>query len=301
VAAWAAHGRADWAQAVDSGLTLTLAPAGADLFAFGHFPAGLRTELGLERRGAEDREAGLAGVEQELERSGRVIVAGDGFNLPWHVARGRVHVPHWFVLVAAGGGIEVLDPFACRNELGTQQAARVELSSGELPALIAALPPGDEVFELRERMALGDELSLPSARSVQWYEQATVQGAAPRQRAAGPAALLLLADHFRTRGQEERAYDQADDLWSIARHRSFLARNAARRSGDPSAEEWVREHAEPLARRWGHVAPLLMQARLALRAGRPASASVPEKFEELAGLEQAAAREFPYALGAGSI
>ena len=47
----------------------------------------------------------------ESARSGRVIVAGDGFNLPWHVAHGRRHVPHWFVLAATGERPEVVDPF----------------------------------------------------------------------------------------------------------------------------------------------------------------------------------------------
>ena len=80
-----------------------------------------------------------------------MIVAGDGFNLPWHVAHARRHVPHWFVVAATGDGPTVVDPFSCRNDLGRQDAAlhRIE-SDAELAGLARAIPVGDPVHALRE-------------------------------------------------------------------------------------------------------------------------------------------------------
>ena len=116
VATWAAHERADWAEVVDPGLWLTVYERPGGLFAFGHFPPALRARLGLARTGSEHREHAHASVLEELERSGRVIVAGDGFRLPWHVAFGRRHVPHWFVLFRSETGPVIVDPFACRRD-----------------------------------------------------------------------------------------------------------------------------------------------------------------------------------------
>ncbi len=304
IATWVAHDDEDWASRIDPGLTLTIFDAGDGLFGFAHFRPQLRAELGLVRTALDDPAEALAGVLTELDRSGRVIVAGDGFQLPWHVAHGRRHVPHWFVISGSSERPEVIDPFACRNDLGVQQAARIAITDEEdLAGLLRGLPPGDAVLELRERLALGDEGAAP-AGTYQWLVHAEVPHTRGPAGASGPDALSLLATAFRERGQDPRAYAQADDIWSIARHRAFLARHAAAvaaRTGEQASAAWAQEHGEPLARRWGHIAPLLMQAVLTLDAGRVASASVPDTLEDLATRERAAAQAFPSDLAAGSI
>jgi hypothetical protein len=296
VATWVAWEHADWARIVNPGLCLTLTEAGGALFGFGHFPSGLRAALGLVRVATDDPAAAANGVLGELARSGRVIVAGDGFRLPWHVAFERRHVPHWFVLVQEGDGPALVDPFACRNELGVQAATSQPIAPDQLPGLLAALPHDDPVLLLRESLALGDDAGPPEDREHQWFVHGAVAECRAPQGAEGAAAVLRLARHFRERGQSIEAYAQADDLWSIARHRAFLAGYAldvAQRRGDAALEGWVTEHAQPLAKRWGHIAPLVMQATLALGAGRAASASVPDTLESLAALERGAAEAFP--------
>jgi hypothetical protein len=233
-----------------------------------------------------------------------VIVAGDGFRLPWHVAHGRRHVPHWYVLTGEPDRIEVLDPFACRNELGVQRAARLSIARQQLGELLLALPGGDPVLELRERLALGDDCPQPAASACQWLVSADVTPASAPGTSTGADAVRALAGHFRERGQDPRAYAQADDIWSIGRHRAFLALHAtelAEQSADAELSAWVREHAEPLAKRWAHMAPLMMQATLALGAGRAASGSVPDTLVDLAEREQGAADAFPTALLPGTI
>jgi hypothetical protein len=296
VATWKALEDEDWTEAVNPGLWLSLTEPDAGLFGFGHFPPGLRGELGLRRTGAVTPRDALDGVLAELGRSGRVIVAGDGFNLPWHVARGRVHVPHWYVLTDGAGGPAVLDPFACRNELGVQTATRETLNPQTLGPLLAGLPGDDPVLSLRERFALGDDAGPPGPDPYQWYVHDRVAEIREPDGVSGAEALLRLSAHFRERGQDGDAYAQADDIWSIGRHRAFLAtvvQRDAQRNEDPALAAWVTEHAAPLAKRWAHMAPLMMQARLALGAGREASASVPDRLEELAERERAAAAAVP--------
>ncbi len=304
VATWVAHDRAGWPSAVNPGLTLSVLDAGDGLFGFAHFPPGLRAELGLVRVGLDGPGTdALSGVLDELERNGRVIVAGDGFRLPWHVAHAKRHVPHWYVLAGEPDRLEAIDPFACRNELGLQTATRTPIALDDLGELLVGLPGGDPVLELRERLALGDECPTPGG-ACQWFVHGEVTDSREPAGAEGPEGVLALARSFHEHGQELSVYRQADDIWSIARHRAFLARHAAAVAEDTdhgALAEWVREHGETLAKRWSHIAPLLMQATLALGSGRTASASVPETLEELAGREQAAAQAFPSDLDVGSI
>jgi hypothetical protein len=296
LASWAAHDNPSWPRMVNPGLWLSLQDAGDALFGFGHFPPGLRASLALVRKGDDDPDAAVTGILDELGSRGRVIVAGDGFHLQWHVAFERRHVPHWFVLAAAAEGPLVVDPFACRNDLGWQEATLRSASPQELARLIIALPHDEPVFLLREALAFGDDARPVDHSRCQWFVRGEVDEVRAPEAYVGAGAVHRLAQHFREQGQSPDAYRQADDLWSIARHRAFLARYAsdvADRRADRPLQEWVTEHAAPLAHRWGHVSPLLMQATLALEAGRSASSSLPETLDELAQWEAAAEEAFP--------
>lgn len=311
LATWTSLGAdaAHWQQLINAGLWLAVVRDGEQRFGFSHFEPGLQGRLRLARAGSSDgaMEA-VDGVLAELGRSGRVIVAGDGFNLPWHVAHGRRHVPHWYVLAGAADAPEVLDPFACRNELGLQEIARRAVAREELEGLLPALPREDAVLSLREVYAFGEPAGPSDTRPWQWFAVDDVAqpsgGSTLVPDAQGPDAIRLLAAHFREHGQDQGAYAQADDLWSIGRHRAFLARRAAsvaEVNADGQLAAWVAEHAQPLAKRWGHIAPLVMQATLALGAGRAASSSLPDILEDLAVREQEAARAFPGSASPSSI
>lgn len=287
---WVAWSEPSWTRSVNPGLWLTLSEAGDGLFGFSHFPPSLRESLGLVRHASDDAEEAVAAILGEVDRSGRAIVAADGFHLPWHVAFGKRHVPHWFVLGALSEGLMVVDPFACRNELGWQSPARQLVEERALPGLIAALPHDDPVFVLREAFAFGDDARPLAPGRFHWFAHADVDGVRAPQGTAGPDAVRRLAKHFRDHNQDPGAYRQVDDLWSIARHRAFLAGWAAKVA---ELRGWVEQHAHPLARRWAHIPPLLMQATLALGAGRTASASVSDTLEELAGREVEAGAALP--------
>jgi len=301
IATWIALGDADWRAAIDPSLWLALMEHDDGLFGFGHFRPGLRAGLGLVRVGAGTAREAIEGIAQELSASGRVIVAGDGFALPWHVAYARRHVPHWFVITAER---EILDPFACRNELGVQAATRMSVQDAQLPALTAALPAADPVYELREALAFGDLAPRRDGDEHQWFVQRDPGPSTAPSGPIGPEAVTRLARHFEDNGADASAYRQADDLWSIARHRAFLAKHLAQlatRSGDARLAAWVSDHGRPLAGRWAHIAPLIMQAQLALMAGRAPTGSVSRTLTELAQRESDAAGELVGKPDAGSI
>ena len=284
LAAWSAASGGSWPDELRTGLHLLLTEEPGDLFGFSPFPPSLAAKIGLARHSAGDAGTAVASIRGELEADGRVIVSGDGFNLPWHVACGRRHVPHWFTLVAGPDGPELIDPFECRTELGWQRPTRQALSWPDLEALVAGLPGDDAVLALREAFALGADDRPLSGEGYAWVGAGAAGTATTPGGIAGPQALQRLARHFQEHGAQLDAYRQADDLWSIARHRAFLARHPG--AGATAAVE----HLASLAARWAHVAPLLMQARLAVEAGRSPSSSLPDALIELGERESAAAR-----------
>lgn len=294
LAAWTAFDLPSWREVVNTGLMLDMVEADGGLFGFVHFPRGVEARLQLRRTGSDDAAEAVVGILAELESAGRVIVAGDGNALPWHVAFGRRHVPHWFVLAGTAEQPVAVDPFAARNDLGLQEATLQAVDPATLTTLALAHPGGDDVVALREAFALGRDGRWVEPRRFQWFVQGESDERAPNG-ASGPAAIRRLARHFREHGEEAGAYRQVDDIWSVARHRAFLTRLAAEHSalsGGPVAD-WVETHLEPLAKRWSHMAPLLLQAVLAIGGGRPTTGSVATTLDELAEREQAAADDCP--------
>lgn len=304
MATWAAAAVEEWPAIVNPGLSLTVTDAVDGIFGFAYFPPSLRAELGLLRAGADNAAEAIDGVLGEIAQSGRVIVAGDGFRLPWHVAFERRHVPHWYVLQEAPEGLAMFDAFTARNALGMQNVTRQVVSRDCLPQLLLALPKDDPIFRLREVLAFGDDTTPLPWHAYQWFVHGKVDAVRKPEGADGPEGLIRLAAHFRDRGQDLGAYGQADDIWSIGRHRAFLCRlvqeNVVARE-DGELARWLEQHVAPLAKRWSHVAPLLMQATLALESGRPASTSVADVLEELAEREEAAAQVFPGDLATAQI
>jgi hypothetical protein len=294
LAAWSAFDVPSWRDLVNTGLTLDLVEADGGLFGFAHFPPGVQARLQLRRTSTDDPEQAAAGILAELESAGRVIVAGDGFSLPWHVAAGRRHVPHWFLLAGPPAQPVVVDPFAARNDLGLQEATPREVDPATLATLAQAHPGDDDVIALREAFALGRDGRWVEPRRFQWFVRGEAVDPVP-DGASGPAAVRRLARHFREHGDEEHAYRQVDDIWSVARHRAFLARLAAGHSGASggAVADWVETHVGPLAKRWSHMAPLLFQAVLAIGGGRRPTGSVATTLDELAEREQVARDDCP--------
>ena len=201
LAAWSAFDLPSWRDLVNTGLTLDLVEADGGLFGFAHFPPGVQARLQLRRASTDDPEQAAPGILAELESAGRVIVAGDGFSLPWHVAAGRRHVPHWFVLAGTPAQPVVVDPFAARNDLGLQEATLLAVDPATLATLAQAHPGDDDVVALREAFALGRDGRWVEPRRFQWFVRGEAVDPAP-EGASGPAAIRRLARHFSEHGDE---------------------------------------------------------------------------------------------------
>lgn len=290
---WCALRGLDSSALLDQRLHLALEDAGGGLFAFGHFAPGFRSAVGLARACCDDADEAAWRIAEEASRSGAAIITADGHALPWHTAHGRRHLPHWFVVAPRDGGLEVLDAFTCRTDLGWQRPARLELTTEDIAALVGTVPADDPVLGLRERFALGDDDPV-SAGCFQWLVRSAPEPRRLMAGAQGSDAVHRLAQHFADHGSEVDAYRQSDDVWSVGRHRALcldVARDAAN-AGDDERVEWLRVHGDPLATAWTKVPALCLHASLRAKAGSPdAGAQLAELLHDVADREAAAGRD----------
>ena len=201
---------------------LAIRPAEGGICEFIQFHTPLRGDtpthsLHLRRRHTADPAEARDRITAEIARSGRAIVVGDTFNVPWQVAYQKAHAPHWFVadsltgdvppaagdgaagtaLAAKGagaaeraGGAEragaahVTDRFEFVNDAGEQQPYGGWVSTGDIASLAAANPDPNPVYALRDLHAFADTDDTRdtdagiAATGYQWYELAGTPSAA---------------------------------------------------------------------------------------------------------------------------
>jgi hypothetical protein len=254
-----------WRVLADGAPYLAISPAPAGLLRFEHHPCPPARLIGLRARGANDWTAAWAGLQNELDAAGRVIVAADARNVPWLTAYGRKHAPHWFVLAREDDGYVVDDPLDHVDDHGRQFPVRVHLDEDDVRRCCGALIDPSPHLVLREEAALGASESAFGA-AYRWL----VCGERVLDR---PAAItrhgaLELADNFERAAADPDSYRQADDIWQGLRQRELLIRvleveeKLEEIRGLPPREPW--EHATEL---WRRLPPLLMHAQLLARAG----------------------------------
>lgn len=234
--------------------------------------AGSLAGLALFRHGASTAKDAARAIGVEC-RKGPVIVSGDTWHLPWHVARGVRHSPHWFVVdfvTPDGARVHIGDAFSYSDDQGEQLPHSGWYGLEELSAFSVACRDRSRPYCLREKWALGaPELAVP-ADPHQWLttseagspvepDAAVVRGLfatslafAERQRARadlcgggwhhGSAALRMLSVRFRDFLGHPKLYECANDVWVAARSRAFFARTLRR-----AATELAIAEAGPLA------------------------------------------------------
>lgn len=187
---------------------LAIRPADGGICEFIQFHTPLRGDppthsLHLRRRHTADPAEARDRITAEIARSGRAIVVGDTFNVPWQVAFRKAHAPHWFVAdsftgdvppAAANGAAEragaahVTDRFEFVNDAGEQQPYGGWVSAGDIASLAAANPDPNPVYALRDLHAFADTGGTPdgtpdgdadvAVTGYQWYELAGTPSAA---------------------------------------------------------------------------------------------------------------------------
>jgi hypothetical protein len=246
---------------------LAVRPAESGACEFVQFHTPLRGDvpthsLRLARRRADSPEEAAALITAEVARSGRAIVVGDTFNVPWQVAHATSHAPHWFVVDDVrddAASVHVTDRFEFINDAGEQRPFQGWLAASDLPALATANPDPNPVFAWRDQHAFADreDPDAVATAGYQWYEldgtpwaaatdaAGAAPGAAPlldrlaaTQAAAGqappgarpgdgwtsgPDAVALLAEHFTAHIGDPAVYDNSDDIWVTARNRQLFA------------------------------------------------------------------------------
>jgi len=241
---------------------------------FEHSPSPWLPGLGLRMTGADEWSEARSGLMAEMQSEGAVIVAGDVWYLPWHRGFCRWHAPHWFVLQEDANGVFVDEPMDMMTPEGPQHPECVRVESAMLCKCARSLQPVNEVFHLRELSIAGTK-ELVSEAHYRWLEKtpqhAQIQKASvPSHRLRGAAACLALADFFETRGEDESAYEQADDLWQALRQRELTV-GALEHDAEIGGDE-VRLHWRESIEEWRKIPVLLLHAKL--RAGRGTSRPV---------------------------
>jgi hypothetical protein len=183
---------------------LAVRPADGGICEFIQFHTPLRGDtpghsLHLRRRHTPDPAEARARIIAEIARSGRAIVVGDTFNVPWQVAYQKSHAPHWFVMdgfadeAPAGSSdrlpgralrVHVTDRFEFINDAGEQRPFRGWVRADAIGSLAVASPDPNPVYALRDLRAFADTGGPPDGDAgiapdgYQWYELAGAPSAA---------------------------------------------------------------------------------------------------------------------------
>lgn len=271
--------------------------------------------LELRRRWTTSVEEACEAIASECRRSGLAIISGDAYRLPWSVAFGRRHAPHWFVVdfvEPAGRALHVVDTFAYVDDLGTQKPY-----DGWTTLDVLGIPPALCPAELyRGVWAFGREDPLPPAPagSIEWFEAAApahgiacnpdallnllasgcswYDGSSLRSDLAdwlvGVSALFALVAWVGDRLDDRRLYVASDDLWVAYRNRLSFANalgRAAAFAGRPDLHQLAEQVRDVLAPAWSAIPRIMRYNASCLDRGRSPRRLVVDLLRQIAEQE----------------
>jgi hypothetical protein len=278
--------------------------------------------LHLRRRHTTDPAEARARIAAEVARSGRAIVVGDTFNVPWQVAHQKSHAPHWFVAdgLDDGTAVHVTDRFEFVNDAGEQRPYDGWIGLDQIASLATANPDPNPVYVMRDRYAFADaeDPAGIATGGYQWYEldgephatkpdarsalarlaathAAGRAGTSPRTGGddgwiAGPDAAGLLAEHIEAGIGEPVTYDNSDDIWVTARNRQLFAEtltSLGRRWGLPPLAELGAWAEAEVAKPWAAIPQLMQYNQRSLARGRTPRPLIVEQLRAAATAERA--------------
>jgi hypothetical protein len=213
------------------------------LLAFSHhrypldrLPDGARLRPTVATRPAD----AVAGIADELDRHGRVLVRTDNGRLPWSPSYGSGNpAPHWLLVDGRGpDGWHVLDAFAGLLPAGEQRPYVGWLGTDRL--VDAMTRPARRSPEQRQREALAFGFPTPApGPGLCWLRRTADDHAAPRLTGNWLVdiadVLPFLAEYVDAQGV--RAARHLDDLWTAAGHHVFRYRWLYRDADLSAAEQ----------------------------------------------------------------
>lgn len=253
----------------------------------------------------DNRAMAYKRILEEMQNQKHIIIAGDAYNLPWHINYNRKHVIHWFVIEEineAQQKVRICDPFELVDIHGTQVPfdGWVPLPSLVDLAKVFSNPP--QPYLSRDLHAFGTEEHFPMEdyRGYQWFEAVTevkqqniprtyllqelvdthlhMTGAAQREDLVhdgwllGLEAVANLPVLFRKHLTKPDLYEMRDDIWGAGRHRQIFAhalRRTARDTGQLRLEalaNWCDETLVPL---WASIPRIMLYNASCLAHQRP--------------------------------
>ena len=299
LASWSAWESPTWWRPLAAGgPTLRVVPVGG-LFRFEHSVVPPVRALGLTLAVAAHWDVAWPAMRAELQKRGRVVIAGDAFRLPWHRATYQAHhASRWFLLSQDQNRYIAQDPMAAVNDYGRFDPTTVQLTESELANVCRSVVGMSTVTALREQSSLG----VPDAGVDQRYRwlksvEDRTQGDVETLESAAPSdGIDQIHVFLAERAGDPAAYRQADDLWHAVRQREFV-------SASLTADPWVDVDPavwEPVLERWRSIPPLLMYARLLAESGRTGHAvsTLLDTLQWLAEAEaERAGHRFPTQIG----
>ncbi|MET9923744.1 MULTISPECIES: hypothetical protein [unclassified Streptomyces] len=257
-------------------------PAGH--LAFSHHP---RIDTGddgsrLEAAGAPDWAATREALQHLLRRDGRVLAAGNIRHLPWSPAYGQVDAPHWLLVREHRDSRWLIaDHFAALTPHGDQEPFLGWIEDAQLAAALA--PTGEPAPEIarRDRLALGEEISLPPHDHYRWFARAPVPPDRQTGGTPGPGTWILGLDPALEHVSRVLCADpdavtrHVDDLWAASRHHTFrLAFDVAAGTADS-------DKAAAVSTAWEELPRALRFAAQSAARGRPRPGAIERSVEQL--------------------
>lgn len=245
----------------------------------------------LAHASAATGESALAGVAEELDRHGQVLVAASSAALPWSVALPEDSAPHLLLVDdRRSGRWHVVDDFSALLPEGRQEPFEGWLEDAALLSAMAPPAAPEPEHRVRDEHLFGVPVPAPPAGRHRWF----VLGSPGRRSPGltgdwlrGADAIGALSEFWSGVGEHPGRARFLDDVWAASQHHTFRYARLlhTRQPSGQDAETFVAASAA-----WRDLPMALHFAVRSAERGRSRPSVVKATFDHLLAVETAARR-----------